>query len=538
MKIQAADLPGANPLFVDYVQNFQRLQAFFAHDYRHETAVLAQIDRVRDRRYPRIEMGRVLERQNRAFGAEDATFKNIEDLALGNANVIITGQQVGLFGGPLFVLYKALTAIKLADRLSRICKDCFVPVFWLATDDTDYAEVNHAHILARDYQLETLRLSAEPPAPMPMSQVHLQAEITDLIARLQQISPETEFIDDILQALSTAYQPGRSLGQAFGIWLMHLLKDFGLIVVDPADADIKTLSRDVLAREIRDGSPATQAVLNATESLQAIQYEPQLHLRPGYLNLFYFNDRRYALALQDGRIVSTDGRLSFQREELETELHEHPERFAPNVVLRPVLQDRLFPTVAYVAGPSEIAYFAQLKGVYELYDIPMPLIYPRKTLTLVEPGIDRLLDKYQLQVHDLWRPVEPLITEFTRHHLPESLLNTLARYRREWPEKVQQLKHAIREVDPTLEKMTESTAGRVAHALDQLEKKVVQAGRRKNDTVRKQFYKMANSLFPNGALQERVHNFTPYLFKYGRFFIERVYEVMDIADFHHQIMRL
>ncbi|MDQ7064650.1 MAG: bacillithiol biosynthesis cysteine-adding enzyme BshC [candidate division KSB1 bacterium] len=538
MKIQAADLPGANPLFVDYVQNFHRLREFYAHDYRQEAAVLAQIEQVRDRRYPRIEMGRVLERQNRAFGAENATMKNIEDLALGNANVIITGQQVGLFGGPLFVLYKALTAIKLADRLQRICKGCFVPVFWLATDDTDFAEVNHAHVLTRDYSIETLRLSTGPPAPVPMAQVHLQTEITDLIARLQQISPETEFIEEILGLLASAYQPGRSLGQAFGAWLMRLLRDFGLIVVDPSDPEIKKLSAAVLAREIHDGSPATQAVLQATESLQAMQYVPQLRLRPGYLNLFYFNDRRHALALQDGRIVSTDGRLSFRRAELETELHEHPERFAPNVVLRPVLQDSLFPTIAYVAGPSEIAYFAQLKGVYDLYGVPMPLIYPRKFMTLIEPGIDRLLDKYHLHVRDLWGNIEPLITQYTRHHLPESLLNTLAQYRREWPEKLQELKSAIRQVDPTLEKMTESTAGRVAHALDQLEKKVVQAGRRKNETVRKQFYKMANSLYPGGSLQERVHNFTPYLFKYGRFFIERVYEVMDIADFHHQLMRL
>ncbi|MDQ7054858.1 MAG: bacillithiol biosynthesis BshC [candidate division KSB1 bacterium] len=158
MKIQAADLPGANPLFVDYVQNFHRLREFYAHDYRQEAAVLAQIEQVRDRRYPRIEMGRVLERQNRAFGAENATMKNIEDLALGNANVIITGQQVGLFGGPLFVLYKALTAIKLADRLQRICKGCFVPVFWLATDDTDFAEVNHAHVLTRDYSINPASL--------------------------------------------------------------------------------------------------------------------------------------------------------------------------------------------------------------------------------------------------------------------------------------------------------------------------------------------------------------------------------------------
>lgn len=538
MKILPEALPGAAPLYVDYMQHFETVREFFACHYADEQDVLAQIERLRDRKYPRLEIGRVLERQNKAFGAGEATAKNIEDLALGNANVIITGQQVGLFGGPLYVLYKALTAIKLADRLSRVCKDCFVPVFWLATDDTDYAEVNHACVLNQQYEILRLQLTESPEAMVPMSQVTLGESVTELHARLQAELPDTEFKKPVMDALRSCYAPGRSLAEAFGLWLIHLLKDFGLVVVDPSDPEIKRLSREVLRREIADGSPATRAVKQVTQRLRERGYEPQVQLRDGYLNLFYFEPARLALTQRNEHIESTDGSRRFERQELLALLESHPERFTPNVVLRPVIQDSLFPTVAYVAGPAEIAYFAQLRGVYELYDLPMPIIYPRASMTLIEPGIDRILDKFQLQVRDFWAPVEPLISRFARERLPESLLRTLQTYRNEWPQAVRALKPQIRQVDPTVEAMADSTAGRVAHALEQLEKKIVQAGRRQHDIIAQQLRKASASLYPEGNLQERVLNPTSFLVKYGPIFIERLYEVMDIAGFHHQLVRL
>ncbi len=538
MKIRATDLPGVNAIYKDYIHNFQRVANYYSMDYAKEKSVLDQVERLRNRRYPRIEVGRALEKQNKAFGAGKATLKNLEDLALGNANVIITGQQVGLFGGPMYVLYKALTAIKLADRLSRVCKDCFVPVFWLATDDTDFHEVRAVTVLTKNY--ENIRLELDPGLShnQPVSGVILPGQITALINELDALSLDTEFKTEILQALREAYQPGRSLGEAFGRWIMHLLQDFGLILIDPSDPEIKKLAADIFIKEIQENSPSTEAVLSSTRQLDADGYTPQLHLRPGFLNLFYFSQQRHALEYRNQKIRSTDGAISFEREQLVTLARQHPEQFAPNVVLRALMQDYIFPTVAYVAGPAEIAYFAQLKHVYEIYDLPMPLIYPRKSLTLIEPAIDRILDKYQLRVPNFWGNVEEEINKITRQHLPESLFQALNVYRQEWPQSVRKLKPEIQKVDPTLEKMTDSTAGRIAHALDQLEKKVLQAGKRQNEIVRKQFAKASASLYPEHTLQERRHNYTPYLVKYGPIFIERLYEVMDIAGFCHQLVRL
>jgi len=538
MKILPADLPGVNRLYMDYLRDFRRVAPFYRMDYASDKSVLQQIDILHDRRYPRIELGRALDKQNQAFGAGKATMKNLEDLALGNANVIITGQQVGLFGGPFFVLYKALTAIKLADRLSRICNDCFVPVFWLATDDSDFVEVNHTTILSRDYQNLRLELPVPDAAAVPVGQRRLGDEIEALLQQLAEVTPETEFKDEILQGLREAYRPDHSLGQAFGRWLMHLLGDFGLILVDPSDPELRQLAAPIFEKEIRDASPSTQAVLDASQKLEAAGYTPGVRLRPGFLNLFYVDNERHALEFKNGRIRSTDGRFDFSRDELLGLLAEHPERFSPNVALRAPMQDFIFPTVAYVAGPAEIAYFGQLKGVYALYDIPMPLIYPRKSATLIEPGIDRILDKYHLHLRDIWGDIEQRISQVTRQNLPEALLQQLQDFRQHWPQELLQLREEIIRIDPTLERMTASTAARVAGAVEHLEKKIVQAGKRQNDIVAKQLRKAAAALYPEHTLQERKHSYVPYLMKYSRTFIERLYEVMDIAGFCHQIIRI
>lgn len=537
MKIKAEQIPGAGKLYIDYIQDYSRLSEFFAHPYAAEQSFLAQVERIRSRQYPRIELGRVLEQQNGKFGAGEATFKNIENLALGNANVIITGQQVGLFGGPLFVLYKALTAIKLADRLSRTCKDCFVPVFWLASDDADYAEINHVSFVAKNGELQRLALPGQPEQ-IPAAQRMLPAEIRALSNTFGELMPDTEFKQEVFQTLLSCYRPGVSMSESFARWIMSLMQEFGLILVDPSDPALKALQQQVYYREVAEESPSTRAALAAAAALEKRGYPPQVNLRDGFLNLFYTDNERHALARSGDAIKSTDGAITFSVEEALQRIREQPERWGPNVVLRPLTQDMVFPTVAYVAGPAEIAYFAQLKDIYAHFQLPMPIVYPRKTLTLLEPAIDRILDKYGLTIPQIWAGVEDIVTAYTRANLPEALLQALSRYRAEMPDAIKGLQGEISAIDPTLEKMVDSTAARIAHAVDVLEKKVVQAGKRKNTVVRQQLQRVATSVFPQGTLQERVHNFTPFLVKYGPYFIERVYEVLDIASFEHQLIHL
>lgn len=538
MKIEAHSLPGANSLYVDYLQHFDKLAAFYALPYQSEHPFREQIARLHKRNYSAKKLAPILERQNRHFGAGKATQSNIDLLAGGNAFAIVTGQQVGLFGGPMYVLYKALTAIKLADRICRQCRQNLVPVFWLAADDSDFAEVNHTTYLDKNFVNATLKIEQQAAGNVPMAEVQLGEQINQVLDEIDSGLIETEFKTDVLSALRDAYQPASSMSDAFGRWLMHCLNEFGLILVDPTDPEIKKLISTVYAGEIEHDSPSTKAVLQTSARLEAAGYSPQVSLREGRLNLFYLAGERKPLELQNGRIQTTDETHDFSRAELVELANKQPEHFSPNVILRPITQDVLFPTVAYVGGPAEIAYFAQLKQVYAHFDIPMPIIYPRKSVTLLEPAIDRILDKYDLALPDLWGNVETHITAFTRQHLPQELLDALAELKSAWPQRLLELRDLINQVDPTLEKMLENSAGRIDGTIDNLEKKIVQAGKRQHDIIRQQLQKASAALYPDNNLQERVHNFTPYLVKYGPALIERLYDVLDITSFSHQVVRL
>ncbi|MFQ5628404.1 MAG: bacillithiol biosynthesis cysteine-adding enzyme BshC [bacterium] len=538
MKISPNELPGANKLFRDYIVNFDLVEKFYNIPFQDEKAIASHIEIVGGRNYPAEALAKILTQQNKNFGASNKTYENIEKLKEGRAFVVITGQQVGLFGGPMYVLYKALTVIKLADRWSRLFEKCFVPVFWLAADDSDFEEVNHISFLNKDSQNTTTQIEKTLSGNIPMAQMRIGEQINETLDELANGLHDTEFKSDILESLRSAYHSEASLSEAFGCWMMHLLKDFGLIIIDPTHSRIKTLVSQIFIEEIREKSPSTRAVLQTSKALNQKGYTPQVPLREGRLNLFYLDNQRKPLEFINDKVQTTDGGSTFSHGELLEVARTKPERFSPNVVLRALTQDTLFPTIAYVAGPSEICYFAQLKGVYEHFQIPMPVIYPLKSLTIVEPAIDRIIDKFNLKINDIWGNIDQHIVDIARQSLPETLTNMLSQIKSEWPLALQALHDDVRSVDPTLLRMLENTGGKIVNTIDRLEKKIIQAGQRKNEVARQQLNKAASAIYPNHALQERVHNFTPYLIKYGPLFVERIYELLDIGDYHHQIVRL
>ncbi len=538
MKISAGAIPGTNTLYKNYLTAFDRVAEFYEHPYRGEAAIAEQAARMEARPRNRRRLAEILLQQNRRFGAGEKTFANIDKLVDDNALVIITGQQTGLFGGPLYVLYKALTAIKLVDRLSRQCERCFVPVFWLASDDADYAEVNHITLQDKNHTLQKLSLSDTPAAGRPIAEIALSENIASLIDELDALTQNTEFKPFLLETLQKCYSPGTSLSDAFGRWLMNLLREFGMIFIDPSDREIRKLIAPIFEQEIREGSPSTHAVLDSTRRLEQQHLPAQITIRAGRLNLFYLDGGRHSLELHNSTIRSTDGSLQFTREQLLELVEAHPERFSPNVVLRAVTQDFLFPTVAYVAGPAEIAYFAQLKGVYQHFDVPMPIIYPRKSVTLIEPSADRIMDKYRLTLTDFWQNPELLLTRLAREAIPAELSSEVERLKKRWAEDLRALEPAFEHLDATLLPTLQNAEGRAVGTLTHLEKKILQATKRKQETVRAQIMRVANSVYPHLSLQERVHNYTPWLFKYGPDLIERLYELLDISGFEHQLIRL
>jgi len=539
MKIPMSDLPGMSQLVQDYLQNYDRVARYFAGNALHFETYLELATTVKSRELPLARMVPVLKQQNQRFGCGQQTLEHIDLLLERRACAVVTGQQTGLFGGPLFTLYKALTAVKLAERLSRTCEGCFVPVFWLASDDHDFREVNHVHVLDKQNQVSRLTYTGHPEdSRIPVSHIALSANIDATIAQLDDITHPSDFKDDILHALADAYQPGTTFSEAFAKWLTTLFKSFGLIVIDASPQEVKKLGADIFAQEIEAGSPSTEAALLTSADLQKDGYHTQVQLHDGVLNLFLTGKERQSIQFDTGRYVVKNSGDAYTPEELLKALASEPQRFSPNVLLRPLYQDALFPTVAYVAGPSEIAYYAQMKGLYARFELPMPIIYPRKSVTLLEARVEKILDKYGLNVPAFWGDNEQLIREIVRAHLPQSLEQELSTTRESIAQRLQALQETVTEFDPTLQGAVDNTIGRLLNQVDGLEKKVMQAYKKRNDVITQHIHKAGNSLYPHHHLQERELNIVPFLFKYGWSLIDTLYEAMDISNTDHQIIRI
>jgi bacillithiol biosynthesis cysteine-adding enzyme BshC len=539
MAIAIKDLPRLAPLVRDYFDEYARVASFFGGDFRDPAAFEGLAERASSRPLPRAALAGVLAEQNRSYGCGEKTLANIRKLAEDRSSAVVTGQQVGLFSGPLYTIYKALTAIRLAERLGRSGSGAFVPVFWLASDDHDLAEIDHILLLDKDRRFEEIRCPIPSlESKIPASGMILPPEIEECLRRLEDLTRDSEFKPGIVASLRDAYRPGRSMVEAFARWMTGLFASSGLIFIDPAHPRLRALGKEVFRREIAEDSPSTQAALETSQKLRQAGYGEQVHLHERILNVFYAEHGRRAIQRTDLGFEIKDPPRAFPKEELLALADDKPFLFSPNVLLRPILQDALLPTVAYVAGPGEIAYFAQMKGVYERFGLPMPVIYPRKTFTLVEKNVDHILRKYGLGVTDIWSKADRIISAVAEEGLPESLSVALELARSHQAGDFGALAAEIAAFEPTLKNSTDLARGKMDQQWDVLEKKVLAAVKKRNEISVRQLGAAIDNLFPNRSLQERVFNIVPYLLKYGAAFMDTLDRAVEIDAYDHRVVEI
>jgi bacillithiol biosynthesis cysteine-adding enzyme BshC len=538
MTISLREVPGVSRLYLDYLENFERVAEFYNGDFHQNEIFFERAKEVQARSLPLHQLLPILKEQNQRFGGGQPTRENLAHLQNGAA-AIVTGQQTGLFGGPLFTIYKALTAIKLAAHLNEKGSARFVPIFWLASDDHDFREANHIHILDKTNQPLEIHYPGHPSdGRVPIYAIKISERISESIAQLDDATHPSDFKPEILQALREAYQPEAAFSDAFGKWLMQLCQSFGLMLIDASDARIKSLGKKVFEKEIAEHSPSTRAALQATERLLQKNYHAQVQFHDDVLNLFFVESERQAIEVNEGSFFVKGTNRSFELNQLLSWLEEKPQAFSPNVLLRPVYQDALLPTAAYVAGPAELAYYAQMKGIYEHFGTPMPIIFPRKSLTLLESKIQKVLANYRLTVSDFWKETDGLINAVAKEQVPENLEKRIQNAQQCIAKNLQALDDVVSEFDPTLKDAVQNVKGKILHQVEQLESKIVQSYKKRNAVIVQQINKAGNHLFPKRQLQERALNATPFLFKYGWQFVQKIYDELDIWNFDHQIIEM
>ena len=424
--IALRELFPAGSLFLDCWEGSGKFTSLVPRHFRAPGAFAEQRDLVSARRYDRKAVGAVLQEQNLGFGAGAAAMANIARLSDPRSMVVVGGQQAGLFGGPLYTVHKALTILLLSRRLEAELGQPVIPVFWIASEDSDLAEVDRAFVTDADGGLRELRLPGDEAAKLPVSLVKLGGGLPPLLQELAAALAAGEIAPSIIEDLGRAYTPDRSYPQSFGAWMASLFRDQGLVLVDPSDVRLKRVAMPLFEREITEKSPVSRAVIEQTRLLVTAGYSPQIELREGMLTLFHQNPSRNAIAVKESGFELRSDTRKFSNGDLAALLSESPEQFTPNAVLRPLYQDSLFPTLAVVLGPSEIAYFSQLPLAYKGMGIPMPVVFPRASLTLVEPRMQRLLSKFDLTLRDVISRGERVIDDIVRRQIPRELFDRIS----------------------------------------------------------------------------------------------------------------
>ena len=537
MRISVADLPSLSPLVRDYYFAFDEVCEFFNGDFRDIAVYERQMERLGTRAYARGRLTEILKEQNLSSGCGPKTLENIEALAKDDACAVVTGQQVGLFSGALYTIYKALTAIKLAETLSQRSSVPVVPIFWLATDDHDFAEVNHVDLLDQAGQLQRISYDDRPSeARLPVGGLKFSVEIETCVDAMDEMTPPSEFKTEVLSLLKNAYQPGRTFAEAFSIWITRLFSDHGLVLIDPSHPDLIAMAQQPLEREIGEGSPLSRRAIETSARLTEKNYTPQVPQQEGKLNLFLAEHERQPIHVDGDDFIVKDPERRFTRDELVEMARTTPHALSPNVLMRPLVQDTILPTVAYVGGPGEIAYLAQLRGAYEEFDIPMPVVYPRKGFTLLERHVGSSLEALSLSIQDVWGGLTAKRNALAAAEVPDSLQQALATAAQNLNRDLEAVSREATAMDGSLGQTADGVHRKIQHQLNLLESKVVQAAKRKQEVVGRKLTKLENTLCPNRHLQERVFNVTPFLMKYGFSWLDELYEAVDLTHFDHQIL--
>ena len=525
-----------SPLFLDYLSGQEGSRPFLGPGGIDLAAIAGAAERAGALERPTAAVAEALARQQEARGAGGAA-ERAWSLAAPGATAIVTGQQAGLFGGPLFVLWKALTTVRVAELLEKERGRTVVPVFWVASDDHDFAEIRSTSVIDAGGTIRTLRYAPRhEPVGQPAWAIAFDDTIPALVEELDQALPPALGRDETLAAVAECYRPGVTLSEAFARLVSRLLPE--IVVLDPADPAVKRLMAPVLARELREGSPTSRLALEAGRALLAAGYHQQVPVRPGFLNLFVVVEgQRRALAFANGTVEVRGTRERWPVDEALRRLEADPVPWSPGALLRPLVQDALLPTAAYVGGPAEIAYHAQITPSYAHFGIPRPALLPRPSLTLVEPQQARALDAERLTLGDLVGDPEALVSRWAREAYPD-VEAAFARTREAIESEMGQLEEALGGHDPTLRAATASARGRALHQVDGLHEKALRALKKRDQGRAERLRRTCDALLPGGSLQERGLGLVGALGRHGLPLLSDLRGRLDPFARGHQVVRL
>ncbi len=533
-------LPRQSELFLRYIERSPRVTPFYPRQPDLESLKKAVQDDVRTFDFPRSSMAEILRRQNASWGNDNLAMERIDELEQPGSVAILTGQQVGLFTGPLYTIYKAMTALRLAEELRRLGVVA-VPVFWMDAEDHDLAEVTRLTVLDRAGAPHTVDcrealFGAGAESSQAAGSVRLPEEISPLISRFLSWLAPSPWEDRIGGMLGSTYSPGTSLADAFAGLMTRLFHSKGLVLFDPRDHRAKGVMARVFRRAIIGNDSIHSALVERSRELEEAGFSPQVAVQENATVLFIEeNGGRRALTRSRAGFTSKNTGSAYEPKELLSLVESAPERFSPNVLLRPIVQDHLFPTVAYVGGPAEVSYFAQVETLYRTFSRPMPVIWPRSSLTVLPDEIRALMEGRGLSFPDLTGDRSRLMHRLAQTGTHRDSMADVAFLREEVAQTLDAIKPGVTEIDTTLGPAVDTVRRKVLRNVTRIENSVVRLEKRAN-LSRDQVELLLNSCLPNGKLQERELTVHQLIARAGPSLLEELYHVLRIEGFAHLVV--
>jgi bacillithiol biosynthesis cysteine-adding enzyme BshC len=537
-----AEIQGQSKIFVEYQQTPLALKGYYPEAVESHTQIAARIPEVlANHKADRNLLCDALLEMNVSCGGGEKTLENIKLLRESDCVAVVSGQQAGLFSGPLYTIYKALSAVKMTECLrGRGFKA--VPVFWIATEDHDFEEVSKTFVLGRTGELEELK--NEPKRcyeNLPVGTVQLDESIKQTVEELFEDLSLTEFTGELRELIEQSWAPKTYFGDAFAKLLMGLFGKYGLIILCPLDPRLKQLAAPVYVEAIKKSAEIVTALRKRSDELQSKGYHAQVLVGEDYFPLFWQARDKTRNALKksaEGTFKTKDNSREFTLSELAEIAESEPTRFSPSVVLRSVVQDYILPTACYFGGAAEIAYFAQSGEVYRILNRPQTPIFHRQSFTIVESRHAKTLQKYDLKLPDLFAGQENLLPKIVEQFLNKDTAHVFVEAEEKINAELNRLDQTLSQIDPTLAENLAKRRKKIIYHIGAMRNKFHHAQVRKDTTIQRQLETMFAALLPHKHLQERTLNITYFLNRYGLNFVDWIYDAIDLDDKAHRIIYL
>lgn len=521
--IDYKDTRSFSKLLLNYLANDESLHPFYGN--RPDLDGLRK--QLEEKKFPyRKELTHTLLKQYRDYQSSHKTLQNIELLTKENTFTVTTGHQLNVFTGPLYFIFKIVSTINLARQLQeRFPDQHFVPVFWMATEDHDFAEINHTSLFGKTIQWDADATGATGRIKT--------AGMEETVKEYQNILGLSENSSKLSTLVEEAYLQHATLAEATKYLVNALFANQGLVIIDADTVELKKLFVPVIKEDILD-EISFKTIGKSTEALEQAGYKAQVHVRE--INFFYLRDEfRERIVKNDAGLFEViHQNISFTKDELIQEIEAHPERFSPNAVLRPLYQEVVLPNLAYIGGAAEVAYWMQLKGMFTHYAIPFPVLIPRNSAMITEDSVAEKIFRLNFTFKSIFKDTEALKKEYVRLHS-----NNRLNLDDEWRDMkgiFEKIKLRAHKIDPSLGPSTDAVKARLKRTFDSLEKKLLKAEQRNFSESQVQIERLKNKLFPDGVLQERVENFAYYYLKYGDSFIEELVANLKPLDFKFTVL--